>query len=46
MYARGPGAHYFSGNLEQNVIFHAINKAADLGAQPYVTGTEVKEIKI
>ena len=40
MYARGPGAHHFTGNMEQNAIFHAINKAADLGAQPYVIGTE------
>lgn len=26
IYARGPGAHLFQGVLEQNVIFHVMNK--------------------
>ncbi len=26
IYARGPGAHLFQGTLEQNVIFHVMNK--------------------
>jgi len=30
VYGKGPGAHYVSGTNEQNVIFHAINRAAGL----------------
>lgn len=33
VYARGPGAHLLKGTSEQNVIFHAINHAADLVAK-------------
>lgn len=35
IYATGPGAHYFSGNMEQNVIFHIINHVAALNADEY-----------
>lgn len=34
LYAKGPGAHLAEGVMEQNVIFHIINKAADLGGKP------------
>lgn len=30
LYAKGPGAHLVRGTLEQNVIFHIMNHAADL----------------
>jgi len=30
VYARGPGAYLFSGSYEQNVVFHALNFAAEL----------------
>lgn len=40
MHARGPGAQHFSGNMEQNAVFHAISKAAGFDAKPYVTSTE------
>jgi len=33
VYAKGPGAHYAQGVMEQNVVFHMINTAADLGAK-------------
>jgi len=33
IYAKGPGAHYAQGVMEQNVVFHIINTAADLGAK-------------
>ena len=36
VHAIGPGAHLFNGVIEQNVIFHVINKAAELGGQRYV----------
>ncbi len=35
IYATGPGSHYFRGSMEQNVIFHIINKVAKLNAQSY-----------
>ncbi len=31
IYAKGPGAHLAQGVMEQNVVFHIMNKAADLG---------------
>ncbi len=31
----GPGAHLLQGVIEQNVIFHVMNRAGDLGATPY-----------
>jgi len=30
LYAKGPGSQYVSGTIEQNLIFHIINKAAKL----------------
>lgn len=35
IHAIGPGAHLIQGVIEQNVVFHLINKAADLGATAY-----------
>jgi alkaline phosphatase len=35
IYASGPGAHLFQGVVEQNVVFHVINRAAGLGGRPY-----------
>jgi len=32
IYAKGPGSHYAQGVMEQNVVFHIINTAAELGA--------------
>jgi alkaline phosphatase len=34
VYAKGPGSHLAEGVMEQNVIFHIMNKAADLGGKP------------
>ncbi|GGA99710.1 alkaline phosphatase [Agarivorans gilvus] len=36
VFARGPQAYLIQGAIEQNVIFHAINQAADLGGNAYV----------
>lgn len=33
IYASGPGAHLVSGTIEQNVIFHVMNHAANLSGQ-------------
>lgn len=30
IYARGPGAHLFSGTMEQHMIFHVMNRMGDL----------------
>jgi alkaline phosphatase len=35
VHAIGPGAHLFSGVIEQNEVFHVINDAADLGGTAY-----------
>ncbi|WP_018691615.1 alkaline phosphatase [Algicola sagamiensis] len=35
VHASGPGAHLFQGVIEQNVIFHVINEAAQLGGETY-----------
>jgi len=34
VYAKGPGSHLAEGVMEQNVVFHIMNKAADLGGKP------------
>ncbi|MEZ5653130.1 MAG: alkaline phosphatase [Burkholderiaceae bacterium] len=33
IYARGPGAHLFSGTMEQHMIFHVMNRMGDLEGQ-------------
>lgn len=35
VHAVGPGAHLLQGVIEQNVIFHVINQAAELGGDVY-----------
>ncbi|MFQ6371675.1 alkaline phosphatase [Shewanella sp. YIC-542] len=35
IYAAGPGAWLFQGNVEQNVIFHVMNQAGALGGSKY-----------
>ncbi|ROQ18931.1 alkaline phosphatase [Gallaecimonas pentaromativorans] len=35
IYATGPGAYLFQGNVEQNVIFHVMNQAGALGGSKY-----------
>jgi len=35
VHAQGPGAQWLQGVIEQNVIFHVINQAAELGGNKY-----------
>lgn len=35
VHAVGPGSQWFQGIIEQNVIFHVINQAAELGGESY-----------
>ena len=35
IHAQGPGAQWVQGVIEQNVIFHLINQAAELGGNKY-----------
>ncbi|NVK21394.1 MAG: alkaline phosphatase [Kangiellaceae bacterium] len=35
IHAQGPGAHLINGVIEQNVIFHIINQAAELSGKKY-----------
>lgn len=35
VHAKGPGAYLLRGSIEQNLIYHVINEAADLGGKRY-----------